>query len=85
MHEAIIITKILTQVRFPQNEEKYEGNYVLLLPLLPGMNENMYWLNNHKHYLENIANLKKVPSSIEHQGAETYPWIPHIATRPNVY
>ena len=33
------------------------------------MNEAMYYLNNHMCYLQNIAGLIKVSSSIEHQSA----------------
>ena len=39
----------------------------------PGMNETMHHLNDHTYYLESIAELIKIFSSIEHQHAETYP------------
>ena len=40
--------------------------------LPPGINETMYYLNDHRYYLESIAEITKVSSSIEHQSAETY-------------
>ena len=38
------------------------------------MIENMSYLNNHMDYLESIAELTKVSTSIEHKSAEMYPW-----------
>ena len=43
------------------------------IPLPSGINENMYYLNNHMYYVESSVELLKIYSSIEHQSAGTYP------------
>ena len=49
------------------------------------MTEIMYYLNYHMHYLESVAELVKIFSSIEHQSAETYLWKWHIAILAQIY
>ena len=38
--------------------------------LSPGMNETMYYLNDHMYYLDSIFEFIKVSSTIEHQSDE---------------
>ena len=38
----------------------------------PGINDSMYYLSNQMYYLESIAKIIKVSSSVEHQRAGTY-------------
>ena len=50
----------------------------------PSMSETMYYLNDHMDHLENIADLKKISSSIEYQSSETYLWKSHIPSKAQV-
>ena len=71
MYEDVINTVILMQVASPQIAQLYKCNYVLFNPS-PGMNETMYYLENHRHYLESTAERLKVYYSIQNQSAETH-------------
>ena len=45
------------------------------------MNEIFFYLNEEKYYLGNIAEPKKVSSTVEHQEAELYPWKWHVPNK----
>ena len=48
MYKATIVDRILSQVLWPENAEKYKFNYVILVFLSPDMKANIFYTTHYE-------------------------------------